>query len=321
MGLKQFYVQSPLYCLHYTSLTFFCKYVILLTSITILLFFVLGDYNMSCVITHEKKLCMSEIAVRHSSFETSHFFDAGMGNMHSSFIIIVSGELRIMYAKTSLHLISGDMLYIPEGIHYSAVWTGDPKIEFYTIDVFSNSYDSAIAASSFALQRVGEMSNPESLAAIEEIFTLLGNEDKVSKLRAIGLYYDFYAKAYPLLRHAAPKKFSPTLIKAIQYVEENFKEDFSISSIAAHCFISESRLHHLFTSRLGTTPLKYRNSLRIECASRLLRSTSLTLDVISADCGFNSTAYFRETFKQITGCSPAEYRRLFLSQHKSESKK
>lgn len=265
---------------------------------------------MNNIEIHKKKLCMTELEVKHSNFDTSHYFDASAGSQNSSFIYIVSGQLTINAGTQKLEIGDGELFYVPEGIHYTAIWSGRPHIEYYNLNVVSNSYDSSLSSGGFALQKITELSNLETADTFKRIFALMSTEERVKKIEALGLYYSFYAKAFPLLTEAQPEKYSPVLVKALEYIEQNYTENLSISDLAAVCFVSESRLHHIFTEKLGTTPIKYRNQLRVERAAHDLRSSNLPIERISSKHGFNSTTYFRETFKEYTGLTPSEYKRI-----------
>lgn len=265
---------------------------------------------MNNIEIHKKKLCMTELEVRRSVFEAHHYFDAGSGSRHSSFIYIVEGSLLINAGASKLKLTEGDLFYIPEGVRYTAVWSGNPQIEYYNFNVVSNSYDSSLSSGGFALQKIEGLSVSETLEDIRQIFNLMQTEKRVRKIEALGLYYAFYAKAFPLLKEAEPQKYSPVLIKAIEYIDQNYTENFSVADLASVCFVSESRLHHIFTEKLGITPIKYRNQIRVEHAAHDLRSSSLPIEDISARHGFNSPTYFRETFKEYTGLTPKEYRKI-----------
>ena len=262
---------------------------------------------------YTKKLCMTELEVRHSRFESSHYFDASAGSVNSSFIYIVQGNLSINAGVEKLELEKGDLFYIPEGIRYTAVWSGNPQIEYYNFNVVSNSYDSSLSSGGFALQKIEALSNAETLDTVKRVFELMQTEERVKKIEALGLYYCFYAKAFPLLAVAEPPKYSPLLIKALDYIEKHYTENFSISALATHCYVSESRLHHIFTEKLGQTPIKYRNALRVEKAAHDLRAAALSIEAIAEKYGFNSPTYFRETFKEYTGMTPTEYRRVAAS--------
>lgn len=259
---------------------------------------------------HKKKLCMTELEARHSVFETNHYFDASGGSKHSSFIYIVEGNLTINAGASKLMLGRGDLFYIPEGVRYTAIWVGDPHVEYYNLNVVSNSYDSSLSSGGFALQKIDALSSNDTLDTVKHIFALMQTEERVKKIEALGLYYSFYAKAFPLLESAEPQKYSPVLVKAIEYIEQNHEDNFSVADLAAICFVSESRLHHIFTEKLGITPIKYRNQIRVERAAHDLRSSSLPIEEISSKHGFNSPTYFRETFKEYSGLTPKEYRKI-----------
>lgn len=259
---------------------------------------------------HTKKLCMTELEARRSVFESRHFFDASAGSPNSSFIYIEKGSLTVNSGADRLVLSQGDLFYIPEGVHYTAVWEGAPDIEYYNLNVVSNSYDSSISSSSFTLQRLETLSTRETGDTVKKIFSLMQTEERAKKIEALGLYYSFYSKAFPLLKTAQPQNYSPILLKALEYIENNYTSNLSVSDMASICFVSESRLHHIFTEKLGTTPIKYRNQIRVERAAHDLRVSDLSIDRIASKHGFNSTAYFRETFKEYTGMTPTEYKKI-----------
>ncbi len=265
---------------------------------------------MNSIEIHKKKLCMTELEVRHSFFEANHYFDASGGSSHSSFICIVQGNLTINAGTNKLDLKDGDLFYIPEGVRYTAIWEGRPHVEYYNLNVLSNSYDSSLSSGGFSLQKIDALSSLETIDTVKSIFSLMQTEERVKKIEALGLYYAFYAKAFPLLEEAEPQKYSPVLVKAIEFIEQNHADNFSVANLAAHCFVSESRLHHIFTEKLGVTPIKYRNQIRVERAAHDLRSSSLSIEAIAENHGFNSPTYFRETFKEYTGLTPKEYRRI-----------
>ena len=265
---------------------------------------------MNNIEIHKKKLCMTELEVRRSVFEANHYFDASGGSKHSSFIYIVEGNLTINAGADKLNLHKGDLFYIPEGVRYTAIWAGDPHVEYYNLNVLSNSYDSSLSSGGFALQKIDALSSNDTLDTVKRIFALMQTEERVKKIEALGLYYAFYAKAFPLLESAEPQKYSPVLVKAIEYIEQNYAENFSVTDLASVCFVSESRLHHIFTEKLGLTPIKYRNQIRVERAAKDLRSSSLSIEAIAEKHGWGSTTYFRETFKEYSGLTPKEYRKI-----------
>ena len=98
-------------------------------------------------------------------------------------------------------------------------------------------------------------------------------------------------------------KASPfNVVDATPFARDVFAE------LAAACNISPSRLSHLFSSELGTTPVKLRTSIRIEKAAELLRSTDKSVALIGQECGWASPIYFSKVFGSVVGVTPGEYR-------------
>ena len=66
-----------------------------------------------------------------------------------------------------------------------------------------------------------------------------------------------------------------------------------------------------FKKRTGMTVVEYLHSVRINTAKKLLQQSKLYVDDICYEAGFNSVSFFNRKFREQTGMSPREYRRLF----------
>ena len=218
-----------------------------------------------------KKMCMTEFGVQHSGFSGSHFYDAGAGKPNASFAFVVQGKVALASMKQRFELGEGSLFYIPEGARYSAVWSGSPEIEFYSIHIISKSRDSSLAVGSYALQHIPEMSTPETGERIAEIFRLMETGERLNKIRALSLYYGFYAEVLPYLRTDVSGEENPVLWAAVELIERESESNQSVAELASRCCVSESRLYHIFREGLNTTPVHYRNEIRIEKAAHLLR--------------------------------------------------
>ena len=260
-------------------------------------------------VLYDKKLCMTELQVEHTAFARMNYFEAVEGRRDSSFIFIIKGSVTVTAMGQRLTADAGSLLYIPEGQRYNAIWQGVPDIEYYAFHIVSKTYD-LTNTDRYEIQRVEALSTQETADTFRAIYDLFATEERISKVRAIGMYYHFYADVLPHLRAVPPVKYNPALLAAIAYIEQNYATDFDVDTIAAAACISESRLYHLFKSELGTTPVKFRNEVRIERAAAALRAEESSIDDIAVTHGFHSTVYFRETFKSVTGMTPSEYRTM-----------
>jgi transcriptional regulator GlxA family with amidase domain len=78
--------------------------------------------------------------------------------------------------------------------------------------------------------------------------------------------------------------------------------------MADRCGIQRTRLNTVFQKLTNCTPMEYLTRLRMERAKTLLRETGIKIIDIAFECGFGSSQYFANTFKQTTGLTPSEYR-------------
>ena len=85
-------------------------------------------------------------------------------------------------------------------------------------------------------------------------------------------------------------------------------ESLCMDFIAEEMCISKMKLYRLVKSCLGTTPVEYIKTLRLEKAAKLLVSTSRTVQQIMYGCGFNTKTYFYREFEKKYGCTPKQYR-------------
>ncbi|MCQ2431379.1 MAG: AraC family transcriptional regulator [Clostridia bacterium] len=257
----------------------------------------------------EKKLCMAELHAEHSYYEHTHYFDIRESGANTSFVYITKGRVVFSAVGMRLEAGEGELVFFPEGLHYHAVWQGNPEIEYYALHIISNKYDVS-NNDRYPPQKLEVLSRAETGALFAQIYHLFETGERVSKVRAIGLYYGFYAEALPYLDREAPVRFSETLLKALDYIRCHADTDFPMSLLSAELCISETKLYQLFRVELHTTPIHYRNEIRVENGTTLLRTTDLSVDAVSDACGFHSAIYFRETFKDYTGMTPREYRNL-----------
>ncbi len=104
----------------------------------------------------------------------------------------------------------------------------------------------------------------------------------------------------------------------IQYIKENYRKKISIDDVAKEVYISSSHLAYLLKSYTGYTFLQYLNFHRIDCISKDLINTDMSITDIFLNHGFQSSKTFNRVFKEVKGCSPSEYRRNPLSEMRKE---
>ncbi|MDF2859496.1 MAG: yesS, partial [Neobacillus sp.] len=97
------------------------------------------------------------------------------------------------------------------------------------------------------------------------------------------------------------------IIKATNYIEENYRELTSIADIANHSHISREHLSRLFKNYYGTTINNYINQKRINESKRLFELGANVTEACFSS-GFNNVSYFIKIFHQKVGTTPLEYK-------------
>lgn len=90
--------------------------------------------------------------------------------------------------------------------------------------------------------------------------------------------------------------------------EEIGSEHLSLAYVAERVGISASRYSALFPQEMNRNFKEYVDSLRLNLAKQLLRSTDLQVGVVAARVGYRNAYSFTRFFKAKTGLTPGEYR-------------
>jgi YesN/AraC family two-component response regulator len=95
----------------------------------------------------------------------------------------------------------------------------------------------------------------------------------------------------------------------VNYINEQYMDsNLGLSLVAAKFNISEGYVSTIFKGDMGVNFADYVESIRINCACKLLENSDETISVIAEKIGYNSVQSFRRAFKKVKGISPKELR-------------
>lgn len=103
---------------------------------------------------------------------------------------------------------------------------------------------------------------------------------------------------------------------ADRYIRTHFAEDISLADLAERSNLHPNYFHRLYTAAFGMSPAQRLLACRITAAKMLLLTTNLSMGDISVECGFSSQTYFGYKFKEMTDCTPLQYRKKMLGSRK-----
>lgn len=106
----------------------------------------------------------------------------------------------------------------------------------------------------------------------------------------------------------ADKKETTTLNKIKDYINENYKQELNLQTIADTFYLNKFYLSREFKKQYDITINNYIAQIRITKAKKLLRFSDKTITEIALEVGIQDPNYFARQFKKIEGMSPSEYK-------------
>ena len=97
--------------------------------------------------------------------------------------------------------------------------------------------------------------------------------------------------------------------KTIHYLSKHIEKNPSIADLAERCNVSEVYLRRKFKERMGISPAKYKNELRLGKAISYLKFGDISVQEISDMLGYATVSHFIKEFKRRFGTSPLQYRK------------
>lgn len=155
------------------------------------------------------------------------------------------------------------------------------------------------------------ISSASTPVSMDDLFT-------ISYLRTVDDYLDFMLRVLEGNQAAAEPECSAAkadmtelLQRIYAYITANFDDcNFSLQGAADNLNMSSSYLSQYFKQQTGDTLTGYVASLRIQKACTLLKTTTMPVQMVSESVGYYNQNSFIRRFKQMTGVTPGEYRRV-----------
>lgn len=99
------------------------------------------------------------------------------------------------------------------------------------------------------------------------------------------------------------------LRRVLEYLEAHLSQRVGLATLAALVGLSQSHFSHAFRVSTGVAPYRWQLDARIRRAQRLLLEKEQPLDDVAEATGFADAVHFGRMFRQLTGTTPATWRR------------
>lgn len=102
--------------------------------------------------------------------------------------------------------------------------------------------------------------------------------------------------------------YSPEVIQALDYIQNNYSRKISLAAVAEHVGLSSGYLCRIFKEETSVSINAYINNLRMTRAGELLKDKNSYIKEVAISVGFEDQLYFSRLFKRYYGMTPSEYR-------------
>ena len=150
--------------------------------------------------------------------------------------------------------------------------------------------------------------SPEEAYALGDVYIQSAERAaEYSDLAAIAplMYDDFVRRVHKCRTNP---KLSGQVQRCCDHIEMHLDEPVRAKDLAALVGYTEYYITHKFKAETGLSVCDYVKFAKIERTKVLLASTELTIQNISEQLGFTTRSYFSQSFRQVAGCTPVQYR-------------
>ena len=229
-----------------------------------------------------------------------------------SALFFVGTDIEVTFFPMDAPALSvgkGDVVFIPRGCRYSVSVEGNTgeKIDSYTInfDLFDEEREPLILS-----DRISILTNRQDSLLDSRLKNLADGFYRMEHRNFAKIKGDFFLLLDEIADASEQNnEFYYPIRRGIELFCEEWNQNERIEKYARLCGISVTYFYRCFRKWAGSSPVEYRNRLRLSNAQSLLRCTDMQIKEISEAVGFEDPFYFCRIFSQAFGLSPQAYRK------------
>ena len=224
---------------------------------------------------------------------------------------IYSVDEYIFNKKTIEPQLYGDyLLLIKENPKELGSWAKELKLEIKSQKYYRKE-QIRLMVCSFLMSMIKEypgMYLKDSDFASEE--TMIA---RINQFNTFDRLWDFFEEKIVQLQKEAEGTtgYSKLVADIIDYIEKGYgRPELGVAELAARFKLTPSYINVLFKDETGSTIKKYISGVRIENAKQMIRQDYDRIAEIAEKCGYANANYFAKVFREETGMTPLEYRKM-----------
>lgn len=215
---------------------------------------------------------------------------------------ILRGECTVVFPDGSqMECKEGSVWYIPKNKPYKSLWRSNDYVEFYAIefelDDISNTYTT-----------FHSIEGTNSVDLFRELFK---NKEENNPIGTTCSFYKILDKILPFLKRNDDENIKQ-ILPAINYINEHFSSKIMVNTLANLCFMSESGFYQAFKKATNSSPIEYKNQIKLSHAVRLITNGE-TLENVCEKLNFTSPSFLRRLIKKHFNITPKHLKNTLIS--------
>ena len=233
--------------------------------------------------------------------------------------VFMKGDFSVIVDNKIFSPVYGDLCFLaPNEVHFGKI-PNDTELDYFQLNIGEGAFDQIPNGNKLLESLADREKNkaifvrPKSVDA-KLLITLCSEIEAALDQQKIALAYaetlkflDVFNRVYIAPNHIEPTPISKNSSIVIEYIEEHFGDQITISQLAKLCKVSEAWLSRSFKAEVGITIHDYLMNRRLRAAKSMLHDKSIT--DVSYICGFFDASHFISQFKRCFGMTPLEYKR------------
>ncbi|MBE7060736.1 MAG: helix-turn-helix transcriptional regulator [Ruminococcaceae bacterium] len=246
-------------------------------------------------INHGKVKPSDELVCREGSRLFDRFFYISKGTIYFD---LPSGE--------SFSASTGDIVYLPNNCVYSCRWDSEPVGEHFTIAFVLFNSKNELCSLGDKIEIAISDKHGKYLSYCINLCEAWFRGELGYMFKCYSLLWDFFHNLFIDLETKNLKHRHHGVYKALLYLKNNYTTDVSPEYLANLCNMSMTAFRRQFAEVTGTSPVKYKNRLRMEKAEMLLKTGEYNVTEVSNYVGCPDIYYFNKLFNRYIGTNPSD---------------
>ncbi len=201
---------------------------------------------------------------------------------------------------------AGDIVYLPSDVTYASRWDMSETGEFLTLlfKVFDGNGKPCSLGNS--MEVIMNDRNNKYYTYFKRAFELWISGELGSFCSCNSVFWEILQNLYVDYATQSMKDEYDKMYKVILYMQNNYQLDVTAEELAKLCGMSMTSFRREFKARVGMSPTKYKNNLRLEKARQLLECGDCSVGEASRLVGLPDICYFSKLFKREFGINPSD---------------